>query len=139
MARHDEEKAFDREIGARIRQARRLRGLSQSDLGRLLGVTFQQVQKYERGTNRVPLSRLVGIAAAFETRLDEFLPICAPTATTRHEVDVLLLAQKVAALPTSLRDAVERLVGGLSGGEGYCLRAGDGPSMTIFWTLRMRS
>jgi transcriptional regulator with XRE-family HTH domain len=52
----------DVEIGRRIRALRLQRGLSQSDLGDFLDVTFQQVQKYEKGTNRIGASRLQQIA-----------------------------------------------------------------------------
>lgn len=45
---------FDVRLGARLREARIASGLSQSDVGRLIGVSFQQVQRYERGVNRLP-------------------------------------------------------------------------------------
>lgn len=54
--------AIDVEVGARIRSRRRVLAMSQSKLGAALGLTFQQVQKYERGTNRVGASRLQNIA-----------------------------------------------------------------------------
>jgi transcriptional regulator with XRE-family HTH domain len=54
--------AIDAEVGVRIRGRRKLLGISQLALGEGLGVTFQQVQKYERGANRVGASRLLGIA-----------------------------------------------------------------------------
>ncbi|HEY8615412.1 helix-turn-helix transcriptional regulator [Phenylobacterium sp.] len=54
-------------IGARIRTRRRQLGLSQSDLAEKLGVSFQQVQKYERGANRVAASTLVMTAQALGT------------------------------------------------------------------------
>ena len=54
-------------VGARIRVRRLALGMSQSDLGRGLSLTFQQVQKYERGTNRVSASMLVKIAAILKT------------------------------------------------------------------------
>lgn len=50
-------------VGARIRIRRRELGVSQAALGEHLGLTFQQVQKYERGSNRVSASMLVRIAA----------------------------------------------------------------------------
>jgi transcriptional regulator with XRE-family HTH domain len=56
--------ALEASIGARMRARRRQLGLSQSDLAERLGVSFQQVQKYERGTNRVAASTLVAAAAA---------------------------------------------------------------------------
>jgi transcriptional regulator with XRE-family HTH domain len=51
-------------LGSRIRLRRRELGLSQEQLARQVGITFQQVQKYEHGTNRVSFSRLVEIAQA---------------------------------------------------------------------------
>ena len=53
---------IDRHVGSRVRLRRTLIGMSQDRLGGLLGVTFQQVQKYEKGTNRVSASRLWQIA-----------------------------------------------------------------------------
>ena len=57
---------IDRHIGARIRMQRMVRGVSQTDLGNAVGVSFQQSQKYENGTNRVSASRLHQIADALE-------------------------------------------------------------------------
>lgn len=57
---------IDREIGQRIRLARKQAKLSQSELGQSIGVTYQQVQKYENGTDRVAASRLVHIAAVLQ-------------------------------------------------------------------------
>lgn len=53
---------FDKKIGSLIRNKRILKGLSQTKLGDLIGVTFQQIQKYEKGTNRVAMSRYFKIA-----------------------------------------------------------------------------
>lgn len=52
----------DKHVGARIRLRRKLLGLSQSALGDALGLTFQQIQKYERGGNRVSASKLYDAA-----------------------------------------------------------------------------
>lgn len=49
---------IDLHVGARVRLRRMLLGLSQEKLGEALGLTFQQVQKYEKGTNRIGASRL---------------------------------------------------------------------------------
>jgi transcriptional regulator with XRE-family HTH domain len=48
----------DVHVGSRIRMRRQLIGMSQEKLGELLGITFQQIQKYEKGTNRISASRL---------------------------------------------------------------------------------
>ncbi len=49
---------IDVHVGARVRQRRVLLGMNQTKLGDALGLTFQQVQKYERGTNRISASKL---------------------------------------------------------------------------------
>jgi transcriptional regulator with XRE-family HTH domain len=59
--------ALELAIGARMRTRRRQLGLSQSDLADKLGVSFQQVQKYERGANRVAASTLVAASLALGT------------------------------------------------------------------------
>jgi transcriptional regulator with XRE-family HTH domain len=57
----------DLAIGARVRMRRKSLGLSQGALAARIGVTFQQVQKYERGANRVSGSMLVAVAQALDT------------------------------------------------------------------------
>ena len=56
----------DRTVGVRIKALRKAKGLTQGALGAAVGVTFQQVQKYENGTNRVGASRLQDFARALE-------------------------------------------------------------------------
>ena len=53
--------ALDRYVGTRMRVRRLEVGMSQEKLGEFLGITFQQVQKYEKGTNRVSISRHIGL------------------------------------------------------------------------------
>lgn len=57
---------YDREVGLRIRSLRKSQRMSQTDLADRLGLTFQQVQKYEKGSNRVSAGRLRRIAEIFE-------------------------------------------------------------------------
>ncbi|HET9161693.1 MAG TPA: helix-turn-helix transcriptional regulator [Caulobacteraceae bacterium] len=64
---------LDVAIGARLRVRRRAAGLSQQKLAERLGVTFQQVQKYERGSNRIAGSTLISIAEALDTPASYFL------------------------------------------------------------------
>jgi transcriptional regulator with XRE-family HTH domain len=52
----------DKHVGARVRMRRLMCDMSQTELGDALGITFQQVQKYEKGTNRIGASRLQHIA-----------------------------------------------------------------------------
>ncbi len=62
----------DRHVGERLRLRRALMGMSQERLAELVGVTFQQIQKYERGLNRIGASRLVEIARILEVPVTWF-------------------------------------------------------------------
>ena len=57
---------IDVHVGGRLRLQRMIRGLSQEKLGEALGVTFQQIQKYEKGSNRIGASRLEQIARVLD-------------------------------------------------------------------------
>jgi transcriptional regulator with XRE-family HTH domain len=61
-------------VGLRLRDFRKAKGYSQSDLAVKLGVTFQQVQKYERGANRISASMLVKAAKAIGVAPGQLLP-----------------------------------------------------------------
>ena len=50
---------LDQRVGERLRSRRLKMGFSQTELGAAAGVTFQQIQKYERGTNRISASRMI--------------------------------------------------------------------------------
>jgi transcriptional regulator with XRE-family HTH domain len=63
---------LDRVIGMRVRQARNEVNMSQDKLGQELGVTFQQIQKYEKGTNRIAASTLAQIAATLRKPITFF-------------------------------------------------------------------
>ena len=58
--------AFDMALGQVIRQRRAMVNLSQEKLAEAVGLTFQQIQKYERGTNRIACSRLVKLAVPLD-------------------------------------------------------------------------
>ena len=64
--------AVDIHVGRRLRQLRTLRGLSQEKLGEAIGLTFQQVQKYERGVNRIGASRLFDISKVLGVEIADF-------------------------------------------------------------------
>jgi len=76
----------DAYVGARLRMRRVMLGMSQSRLGELLGVTFQQIQKYEKGTNRIGASRLQQISHTLQVPVAFFFE-GAPNVQTagRHE------------------------------------------------------
>ncbi len=62
----------DVHVGARLRQRRTLLGMNQTNLGGVIGVTFQQVQKYENGTNRISVSRLFALSRLFDVPIQYF-------------------------------------------------------------------
>jgi transcriptional regulator with XRE-family HTH domain len=64
--------AVDRKLGQRVRARRLEIGMSQERLAELLGVTFQQVQKYEKGVNRMAASRLFDVSGALDMPVARF-------------------------------------------------------------------
>ena len=62
----------DRHVGRRVCEKRISLGYNQSDLGRALGLTFQQIQKYEKGANRISASKLWDIARFFKVDVGYF-------------------------------------------------------------------
>ncbi|CAD7043398.1 putative HTH-type transcriptional regulator [Pseudorhizobium banfieldiae] len=63
---------IDIHVGSRIRLRRTMLGMSQEKLGESLGITFQQIQKYEKGTNRVGASRLQNISSILNVPVSFF-------------------------------------------------------------------
>jgi len=64
--------SIDKYIGEQIKAKRSIYGISQAQLGEILGITFQQIQKYEKGVNRTPAVRLYGMAKVFNMEIGEF-------------------------------------------------------------------
>ncbi len=62
----------DVHVGARLRVRRTLLGMSQTTLGEAIGLTFQQVQKYENGTNRISASRLFALSGVLDVTVEYF-------------------------------------------------------------------
>lgn len=63
---------IDIHVGSRVRLRRMMLGMSQEKLGESLGITFQQIQKYEKGTNRIGASRLQHIATILKVPVSFF-------------------------------------------------------------------
>jgi transcriptional regulator with XRE-family HTH domain len=83
---------IDAVVGRTIRALRLSKGISQGALGRRLGVSFQQVQKYENGTNRVGAGRLAQIALALDVPMGSLLQGVQTTKRkARHDEDPLAL------------------------------------------------
>ena len=103
----------DRFVAGRIRQRRRELSMNQRDFAKALGVSLQQVHKYETGTNRVSAGRLYVMADALGVRIDYFYPTAALAGYGEDsQADAGELAQLVSALTDSAhRDALRRLCG----------------------------
>lgn len=120
--------ASDQKIGDHVRTRRLRVGLTQEKLGDALGVSFQQIQKYEKGANRISASRLRQIATALDVPVTHFYDAVdghpddggpngaeADRMTTRHG---LRLAQAVAKIDDPLvRERIIALVESVSTGR----------------------
>ena len=95
-------------LGAAVRIRRRTIGLSQEALAEQCGVSFQQIQKYENGANRISFSRLVQIARALKCRVVDLMDVLdTPDGGTNSDIDVLTRMRTPGAL--ELLSAYERL------------------------------
>jgi transcriptional regulator with XRE-family HTH domain len=111
----------DEAVGARIRILRKRRKMSQAELGKALGVTFQQVQKYENGNNRVSASRLHMVATTLDIPIAELFGGASTTSSASRvtksiafDPQALRLAEAFVKisnkeLRSSLVDAVEAM------------------------------
>lgn len=83
----------DVHVGGRVRLRRMTRGMSQETLGRSLGVTFQQIQKYEKGINRIGASRMFELSNVLDVSIQFFfddygdLSMCANRGMAEDETD----------------------------------------------------
>lgn len=85
-------------IGRRIRMRRKMLSMSQTTLATALGVTFQQVQKYERGANRVGGSRMQRIAEVLQTKVAFFFDDTPDDGRTSEENEILAFASTTEGL-----------------------------------------
>jgi transcriptional regulator with XRE-family HTH domain len=115
---------YDLIIAENVRAARISRNISQSSLGKPLGVTFQQIQKYENGANRISAGRLVAIADALQVPVADLLSGTGKGQSSRERTPCELLAasregNRVAAafndLEPRFRLLVVELVEGITG------------------------
>src|ERR1044072_3677753 len=113
--------AIDRKLGQRVRTRRLEIGMSQERLAELLGVTFQQVQKYEKGLNRIAASRLFDIAAALDMDVCAFFDGLGVTPKSQDRAKAILttrdgakLASLYAGFSPNMRRKVLELVEALN-------------------------
>ena len=90
---------MDIALGAAVRIRRRTLGISQEALAEQCGVSFQQIQKYENGANRISFSRLVQIARALKCRVVDLMDVLdAPEREASGDVDLLTRMRTPGAL-----------------------------------------
>ena len=101
---------MDIALGAAVRMRRKSLGISQEALAEQCGVSFQQVQKYENGTNRISFSRLVQIARALRCRVVDLMDVLdAPDRENPSDLDLLARLRTPGAV--ELLTAFEQLNG----------------------------
>lgn len=120
---------IDAHVGQRIRQRREALGISQGRLGRHLGLTFSQVQKYEKGSNRVGAGRLFQIAAYLKVPTSYFFDgldgearngaaVNAPEGSAGFADELRVLTEAFSTIPDKgTRASVLALVRSLAAGE----------------------
>ncbi|MBD9570783.1 helix-turn-helix domain-containing protein [Ensifer adhaerens] len=110
---------IDVTVGRNVRRIRNMIGMSQETLGEKLGLTFQQVQKYEKGTNRISASKLVAVSQALDCSISQlFADVDASTNTVPVpivSVGALKLASQFDKITSpAQREAVAKLVASLA-------------------------
>jgi transcriptional regulator with XRE-family HTH domain len=103
---------IDVHVGARIRLRRTLLGISQEKLAETIGLTFQQVQKYEKGTNRVSSSRLVDLANALDVTVSYFFEEMSAGVSAQTPSELMRTKQRPATIdnendPLAKRETLE--------------------------------
>jgi transcriptional regulator with XRE-family HTH domain len=133
---------LDVALGLRIRQRRKALGVSQTALAEAVGLTFQQIQKYERGFNRVSFSRLVDIAHALDCRVVDLIgdlddanipsPLFRQDTAHLRESGAPELLAAYAAAPPALRRVLLKLVSEIARDQrvrrGPAIQAANGES-----------
>ena len=101
---------FDRELGGRLRACRNALGMSQAEMAGHLDISFQQVQKYENGRNRVSAGRLQEIAELFDIEPGTFYRPVLPIMDKQSE----MLVRAWKKLPPGLQSLIDALVKSLA-------------------------
>src|SRR4051812_28781626 len=136
-----EEAAFpnpvDRHVGLRIRMRRKELGISQERLAESIGLTFQQVQKYERAANRVSASKLWEMSRALSTNISYFYEGLGDTIETpgsnlpRESIQDFLLTPKASNWPRSSRRSPRA-----GSAARFSTSSGPWPASPMRWNLK---
>src|SRR3954453_13342197 len=109
---------IDRHVGARVRERRIMLGLTQQELAGLVGITYQQAHKYEKGLNRIAAGRLHALARALGVEPGYFFEGLGEGEPARPQRRLLLeLARNLAVLPRRQQAALAEMARALAGGE----------------------
>lgn len=139
IKKHEQDRTpnkLDIALGLRIRERRKSLNISQTALANAVGLTFQQIQKYESGFNRVSFSRLVDIAHALGCRVIDLIgdlddgampgPLFGQTTAHLRERGAPELLAAYAAMPRDLRRALLKLAVAIANDqEARVAQAGD--------------
>ena len=111
----------DIHVGARVRQRRVLLGMNQTKLGDALGMSFQQVQKYENGKNRISASKLFKLSQVFDVSIEYFFDemppvVVASTMMTRETLKLVRAYYEIE--DAKIRKRVYELTKTLAAGAG---------------------
>jgi len=112
--------AIDDHVGGRIRERRLMLGLTQQQLAEMIGVTYQQAHKYERGINRVSAGRLFEIARALSAPITYFFEGIGeegPRPILPHQRTLLEITRNIAEIRNEKhREAISQLARALASG-----------------------
>ncbi len=101
----------DLRVGAALRQRRIFLAFTQTQLADKLGITFQQIQKYEKGTNRISASRLYELSIALKVPISYFYELVDTEGGFDDTLDVHMLPKETLELARDLADADKKLFG----------------------------
>ncbi|MCH8685712.1 helix-turn-helix domain-containing protein [Pedomonas mirosovicensis] len=105
---------LDREVAARVRAQRLASGLTQTELGKRIGVTFQQIQKYENGSNRLTAGKLIILSEILGVPVEQFLVESAPAHRPQPSPALSALAPEPSGGSRSVHREVLELVRGFA-------------------------
>ena len=112
----------DIHVGARVRERRLSLGMSQTDLGEYLRLSFQQIQKYERGATRISASKLWALSNLFEVSVEWFFDGLGEAGKGQEDVmtrpEARQLARYYSACPASIRNHLRALIRATAGMRG---------------------
>lgn len=112
---------IDITVGKNLREKRILHGMSQDELGNAIGISFQQIQKYERGANRISASRMVELSRALKCEINDLFAGIFTEAlqSEMRSLDDIRRERKIVEnynhLPTPIQVAVSELVQAMVG------------------------